>query len=332
MWVDVAFVVLGLLVLVWSADKFIDGAAATAAHFGMSPLLVGMLIVGFGTSAPEMVVSAFAAFDGNPGIALGNAYGSNIANIGLVLGITALIYPLAVGSRIVRREIPLLMLVLLLCLGFLYELSLSRVEAVVMLLAIVVIMIFNTFYSNDQDSWASELNAEDDAEDDAEGDTDDDDDSQTLGTALLSLFVGLVLLLLSSKYLVDGAVGIARFFEVSDLVIGLTIIAIGTSLPELASSLAAAKKGEADIVLGNIIGSCLFNALAVVGIAGAIRPLTVEPIFLQRDFSTGMVLTLLLWIFTFGIRGKAKLTRNKAAVLLLGYIIYTAYLFVTITA
>lgn len=318
MLLDITFIIVGLLVLLWSADQFIEGAAATATHFGMSPLLVGMLIVGFGTSAPEMMVSAFAAFEGNSGIALGNAYGSNIANIGLVLGITVLIYPLAVESRIVRREIPLLILVLLLCLGFLYELKLSRFESLMMLFAIVVIVIFNTFYSNDKDSLTKTI------------DSDEAQDTPPLKKALLLLAVGLTLLLISSKYLVQGAVGIAEFFGVSDLVIGLTVIAIGTSLPELASSLAAAKKGQSDMVLGNIIGSCLFNALAVVGIAGVIKPLQVEPIFLYRDFSTGFVLTLLLWVFAFGIRSKARLTRKEGAILLLGYAAYSAYLLLTL--
>ncbi|PIE45135.1 MAG: calcium/sodium antiporter [Gammaproteobacteria bacterium] len=318
MLLDIIYVVVGLVVLLWSADKFIDGAAATASYLGMSPLMVGMLIVGFGTSAPEMIVSAFAAANGNPGIALGNAYGSNIANIGLVLGITALLYPLSVGSRIVRREIPLLALVLLICLGFLYDLSLNRVEAGIMLLAIVVIMIFNTFYSNDNDILADEFHSDIQAE-----------AKTTPGKSLLWLITGLLLLLVSSKYLVNGAVGIAEFFGVSDLIIGLTIVAIGTSLPELASSIAAAKKGEPDIVLGNIIGSCLFNALAVVGIAGIIKPLSIDKIFLYRDFSTGLVLALLLWAFTFGIRGKSLISKKAGGIFLLAYIAYTMYLLST---
>lgn len=316
MLIDSLYVIVGLMVLIWSADKFIDGAAATATYLGMSPLMVGMLIVGFGTSAPEMIVSAFAAIDGSPGIALGNAYGSNIANIGLVLGITALMYPLTVGSRIVRREIPLLVVVLLACLGFLYDGLLSRVEAILMLLSIVIIMVFNTVYSNDNDSLAAELSKQ--------------TANEPLAKSLFSLLLGLVLLLLSSHYLVKGAVGIATFFGVSDLIIGLTVVAIGTSLPELASSLAAAKKGESDIVLGNIIGSCLFNALAVVGIAGVIRPMTVAPIFLPRDFATGLLLTLLLWAFAFGIRRRAHIGRNNGAVLLLGYVAYSLYLLLTL--
>ncbi len=314
---DIALVIGGLIVLLWSADKFIDGAAGTASYLGMSPLMVGMLIVGFGTSAPEMIVSAFAALEGSSGIALGNAYGSNIANIGLVLGITALFYPLLVSSRIVRREIPLLVLVLLVCFGFLYDGVLTRIEAVIMLLAIIVIVIFNTFYNGDDDALNNEFNNENEQE-----------ETQKLSTSIFWLIVGLVLLLVSSKYLVKGAVGIAELFGVSDLIIGLTVIAIGTSLPELASSLAAAKKGESEMVLGNIIGSCLFNALAVVGISGAIKTMSVTEIFLQRDFLT----TLVLWLFTFGIRKKAQITRLNGAVFLAGYIGYTAYLLITLQA
>ncbi len=319
MLLDILYVVLGLVVLLWSADKFIDGAAQTATYFGMSPLMVGMLIVGFGTSAPEIVVSIFSAIDGNPGLALGNAYGSNIANIGLVLAFTVLFYPLAVGSRIVRREIPILVLVLLVCLGFLYDGELGRVESIIMLVAIVIIMTFSTFYSNDKDSLKTELTHH----------SEEQTEKISLKTALMWLVIGLVLLLISSKYLVHGAVGIAQFFGISDLVIGLTVIAIGTSLPELASSIAAAKKGESDIVLGNIIGSCLFNSLAVVGTAGIIQPLQIENIFLIRDFSTGLILTLLLWIFTFGIRGKVLISKKEGLVMLLVYIAYTIYLITT---
>lgn len=320
MLVDIIYVIVGLVVLVWSADKFIDGAAATATHFGMSPLLVGMLIVGFGTSAPEMVVSAFAAIDGNPGIALGNAYGSNIANIGLVLGITALLYPLSVGSRIVRREIPLLILVTLLSFGLFFDELISRVEALIMILAMCVLLVYSTFYGNDNDDLTQSIKEH------------ESHDNEPLSKSLLWLFVGLGLLLLSSHYLVEGAVGIAEFFAVSDLVIGLTVIAIGTSLPELAATITAAKKGESDIALGNIIGSCLFNALAVVGIAGIVRPITLEPVFLSRDFVAASILTLLLWGFAFGIRKAAVISRLQGAIFLIGYLVYTGYLLMTLNA
>ncbi len=317
MLLDMLYVIGGLVVLLWSADKFIDGAKGTALYLGMSPLMVGMLIVGFGTSAPEMIVSAFAAFDDSSGIALGNAYGSNIANIGLVLGVTALLYPLSVGSRIVRREIPLLVLVLLVCFGFLHDGVLDRVESLTMLLMIAVIVVFNTFYNNENDSLT----------DDLAGNADPVD---SLSVALTALVIGLILLLVSSKYLVKGAVGIAEDLGVSDLVIGLTVIAVGTSLPELATSVAAAKKGESDMVLGNIIGSCLFNALAVVGIGGAIAPMSVQTIFLQRDFSTGFVLTLLLWVFAFGIHHRKTISRREGGIFLLGYVAYTVYLLLTL--
>ncbi|MBS9777500.1 MAG: calcium/sodium antiporter [Gammaproteobacteria bacterium] len=317
---DIVYVVVGLVVLLWSADKFIDGAADTATYFGMSPLMVGMLIVGFGTSAPEMVVSGFAAIEGNSGIALGNAYGSNIANIGLVLAITTIFYPLAVGSRIVRREIPILVIVLLVCLGFLYDTHLSRVESAIMMLIIVLIIVFNTFYSGEKDALVDEIEQE------------INESSPTLAKSMVTLIIGLALLLVSSKYLVDGAVGIAQYFGVSDLVIGLTVIAIGTSLPELASSIAAARKGESDIVLGNIVGSCLFNSLAVVGIAGIIKPFNLSSIFLTRDFATGLALTLLLWFFAFGIRKPVFIGKKQGALMLLGYVAYTAYLLMTLKA
>lgn len=319
MLLDIIYVLVGLIVLVWSADKFIDGAAAAATHFGLSPLLVGILIVGFGTSAPEMVVSAFAAFDGNPGIALGNAYGSNITNIGLVLGVTTLLYPLSVGSRIVRREIPLLILVMLLSFGFFYDELINRTEAVIMLMVMLVLLIYNAFYSNKNDNLAAEL--------DASGEL---VSGEPLLKSLLSLLIGLLLLLVSSHYLVKGAVGIAEAFGVSDLVIGLTVIAIGTSLPELAATIAAARKGESDIALGNIIGSCMFNALAVVGIAGIIRPVMIEPIFLSRDFVASAILLIMLWLFTFGIRGQSMISKKEGGALLLGYIAYTAYLLLTL--
>ncbi|PIE42295.1 MAG: calcium/sodium antiporter [Gammaproteobacteria bacterium] len=319
MLLDIIYVVVGLIVLVWSADKLIDGAAATATHFGMSPLLVGMLIIGFGTSAPEMVVSAFAAFDGNPGIALGNAYGSNIANIGLVLAITALLYPLTVSSRIVRREIPLLMLATLLSFALFYDTLITRIEAAIMLAAMLVLLIYSTFYSGDDDALVDEF-----------AQRNEDEFKTPLSKSLLWLVLGLVLLLLSSHYLIQGAVGIAEYFGVSDLIIGLTVIAIGTSLPELASSIAAAKKGESDIVLGNIIGSCLFNALAVVGIAAAIRPVDIEPIFLSRDFTVATLLTVLLWIFAFGLRKPTEINKKAGAIFLLCYVGYTAYLLMTL--
>jgi len=318
---DVIYIVVGLAVLIWSADKFIEGAVATAKYFAMPALMVGMLIVGFGTSVPEILISGFAAYNGSSGIALGNAYGSNIANIGLVLPITALLYPLVVSSRIVKREIPLLIVASIISFGFFYDHLLTQVEAAILLLVIVLSMILGLFYGDKKDSLVEELDQQDAFK---------EAHHISLQKALLQLSLSLVLLLFSSHYLVVGAVNIAKLLGISDLVIGLTVIAIGTSLPELASSITAAKRGEADIVLGNIIGSCLFNLLAVIGLAGVIQPVVIKPIFLIRDFSTMMGLTLLLWMMAFGIGKPSRIAKKKGALLLSVYIGYSLYLLLTL--
>lgn len=313
-------VIAGLALLVWSADRFIDGSSATARHLGMPPLLIGMVIVGFGTSAPEMVVSALAASQGNPGIALGNAYGSNIANIGLILGLTALISPIAVHSQVLRKEMPLLIGISALAAWQLYDGNLTRLDAIVLLAAFFAIMGYSIWQGmrGGSDSLGVEMTQELDSH------------PQPLKTAIFWLVLGLVLLILSSRMLVWGAVTIAQQLGVSDLVIGLTIIAIGTSLPELASSLAALRKNEHDIALGNVMGSNVFNTLAVVGIAGAIHPLAVEPVILLRDISVMMGMTVLLFVFAYGFTGPARLNRLEGAVLLLGYLGYNAYLVSTV--
>ncbi len=253
-------IIAGLILLVWSADKFVEGSATTASHFGMPPLLIGMVVVGFGTSAPEMAVSALAASQGNPGLALGNAYGSNITNIALILGITALLAPIAVHSQVMRKELPILILVT----GFagwqLWDGDLSRMDAIGLMLAFVVLIGWSIYQGLRQpdDALAKEMTEEVNA--------------MPVRKAILWLVVGLLLLIISSRILVWGAVDLATTFGISDLVIGLTIVAVGTSLPELASSIIAARKGEHDLALGNILGSNLFNTLAVVGIAGLIAP------------------------------------------------------------
>ena len=242
--------VVGLMLLVWSASLFVDGAASAARHFGMPPLLIGMVIVGFGTSAPEMVVSAFSALQNNPGIALGNAYGSNITNIALILGVTALISPIAVHSLVLRKELPILTAVTALAAFQLWDGELSRDDAFVLLGVFAGLMIWTVWQGlrKKTDSLGNEI------EQDLEGRT------IPLEKALLWLGIGLELLIASSRLLVWGAVEIAHVFGVSDLIIGLTIVAVGTSLPELASSVIAAKKGEHDIAIGNILGSKIGRA------------------------------------------------------------------------
>lgn len=312
-------VIAGLALLVWSADRFVDGAAATARHFGMPPLLIGMVVVGFGTSAPEMVVSALAASQGNPGIALGNAYGSNITNIALILGLTAVIAPIAVHSQILRKELPLLTLVTALAAWQLWDGTVTRLEAIILLAVFVGLMGWTIVQGMRQkaDPFGSEMEQELVAH------------PMPLNRALLWLIVGLVLLIISSRILVWGAVEIARGFGVTDLIIGLTIVAVGTSLPELASSIIATRKGEHDLALGNVLGSNLFNTLAVVGIAGIIHPMSVGPEVFWRDIMVMAALTLSLFVIGYGFRGQGRVNRFEGATLIAAYIAYTAYLITT---
>lgn len=310
----------GLVLLVWSADRFVDGAAATARHFGMPPLLIGMVIVGFGTSAPEMVVSALAALQGNPGIALGNAYGSNITNIALILGGTALLCPITFHSQVLRKELPILSGVTLFAGWQLWSGSITRTDAFLLLLLFSVLIgwtIWQGMQKKD-DAFGAEIEGQ------------RREPEQTLSSALFWLIAGLLLLIVSSRILVWGAVEVAHFFGVSDLIIGLTVVAIGTSLPELASSLLAVRKGEHDIALGNVLGSNLFNTLAVVGIAGVIHPMDVAPEVFSRDFVVMALLTVSLFLIGYGFRGQGRINRLEGFILVLSYVGYTCYLFLTI--
>ena len=308
----------GLLLLIWSADRFVDGAAATARHFGMPQLLIGIVIIGFGTSAPEMIVSALSALNGNPGIALGNAYGSNITNIGLILGLTALVLPLAVNSQVLKQELPVLIFVTALSAFLIMDGDVLRLDAWILLGIFFIYMGWTiwTGLSNRDDSLVHDVKEEL-----------QEQEYMSLPKALMWVVIGLALLMGSSQLLVWGAVEIARYFGVSDLVVGLTIVAVGTSLPELASSIAAARKNDVDLAVGNIIGSNLFNTLAVVGLAGAIAPMQIEQEVFTRDMLVMSVLTVLLLVFGFGKKG--QINRIKGLILLLAYISYNFYLFKT---
>ncbi|MCZ7556043.1 MAG: calcium/sodium antiporter [Bacteroidia bacterium] len=316
----VAALVLGLIVLVWSADRFVDGAAASAKHLGMSPLLIGMVIVGFGTSAPEMVVSLFAALDGNPGIALGNAYGSNITNIALILGVTALLRPITVASSIVRLELPLLLGVTALTGVLLYNGDLTRLDSIILIVVFAVLMGWMTWQNSRQksDHLAAEVLSE------LAGDI------MPLRKALFWSIAGLLLLIGSSRFIVWGAVEIATVLGVDDLVIGLTVIALGTSLPELASSVVAVRKNEHDIAFGNIIGSNLFNTLMVVGLAGSISPMELPADLLTRDFPIMTAVTGFLFVLVFGFHKAKRLNRLEGALLLLVFFLYSVYLVMTV--
>ena len=316
-------IIAGLVLLVWSADKFVEGAAATAKHLGMPTLLIGMVIIGFGTSAPELAVSAMAASDGNPGLALGNGYGSNITNIALIVGLTAVIAPIAVHSQVIRKELPLLLVLTLIAGAQLLDGELSRLDGGVLLGVFAAVMGWSIYqgYQGKEDPLAGDTETEMIAH------------PMALKSAIIWLVVGLVLLIVSSRILVWGAVTIAQSLGISDLIIGLTIVAIGTSLPELASALAAVKKNEHDLILGNILGSGIFNTLAVVGLAAVIKPLSVAPEVLYRDWTLMFGLTLALLVMGFGLTGWRKLiSRVDGALLLLVYVGYTGYLFSTMAA
>ena len=316
-------IIAGLVLLVWSADKFVEGAAAVAKHLGMPALLIGMVIIGFGTSAPELAVSAMAAADGNPGLALGNGYGSNITNIALIVGLTAVIAPIAVHPQVIRKELPLLVVLTLIAGAQLLDGELSRLDGWILLGVFAVVMGWLIFQG---------LRGKGDA---LGGETDAQltDNLMPMRSAIIWLIIGLILLVVSSRLLVWGAVTIAQSLGVSDLVIGLTIVAIGTSLPELASALAAVRKNEHDLILGNILGSGIFNTLAVVGLAAVIQPLSVEPEVLYRDWTLMLALTVGLLVMGFGMTGWRKMiSRFDGSILLLVYVAYTGYLLSTVVA
>ena len=314
-------VVGGLLLLVWSADRFVEGAVAVAAHYAVPPLLIGMIIIGFGTSAPEMMVSTIAASNGNPGLALGNAYGSNIANIGLILGMTAMICPIAVQSVVVKKEIPILVGITGLSALLLIDGDLSRIDAFILLGVFVALMAWSVFEGmrNRNDAMGLEMQEEIDAH------------HTKPAMAFMWIIVGLALLIGSSHLLVWGAVEIATGLGVSDLVIGLTVVAVGTSLPEFAASMAAARKGQADLALGNILGSNLFNTLVVVGIAGVISPFAVPQEILDRDIIVVGLFTVSLFVVCFSFKGTGIINRLEGTLLLAAYVGYTAWLIMGIT-
>ena len=321
MLISIVAVIIGLAVLVWSADQFVDGAAAVADHLGVSPLIIGITIIGFGTSAPEIAVSVIAVLDDTPGLAIGNALGSNIANIGLILGVTAILVNVPVQASILRREYPMLAVATLAMAWCLYDGELNRLDGILLLVLLFLILglMIRMHRGSKQDAVIT--------------DDDDDDSPMTPGTAWMWIVIGLVLLVGSSKALVWGASNIATSLGVSDLIIGLTIVALGTSLPELAASIASLKKGESDLAVGNIIGSNLFNSLAVIGIPSVLINFPVDSAVLHRDLPVVIGLTLLLFIFSkLPLANSGQLTRFKGIVLLGCFVVYQLYLYYEVTS
>lgn len=313
----------GFILLVWSAERFVHGAAGLAGNLGVSPLIIGMTIMGFGTSAPEMLVSGMAASNGNPAMGVGNALGSNIANIALVLGATALIMPLTVDSRILRREYPMLFAVTLLAGALMLDGELGTMDGSILLTSTVLLVLWMIWMGKQPQPATPGSHALDPLKTEFESEVPTD---MTTGWAIFWAALGLIVLVLSSKLLVWGAVNIARDLGISDLVIGLTIIAIGTSLPELAASVMSALKGEDDMAVGNIIGSNMFNLLAVLALPGLIAPSILEPAVLQRDFPVVVALTIALFMMAYGFKGPGRINRIEGGVLLAGFAAYMSWL------
>lgn len=311
-------IVLGLLLLVWGADRFVMGAAALARNLGVSPLLIGLTVVGLGTSAPEILVSAMAAMQGNPGLAVGNAVGSNIANIGLILGVSALVAPLVVKSAVLRREYPLLLLVSFGVFLLLIDGHLGQLDGILMLVGLAATLLA-VVHIGRQRAASDPL--------DQEFEEEIPTDLSTFA-AVMWFLAGLALLLVASRMLVWGAVSIATSFGVSDLVIGLTIVAIGTSLPELAASVASNLKGEDDIAVGNVIGSNIFNMLAVLALPGLFAPTVIEESVLTRDFPLMLGLTMALFFLGRGRKGNGHISRIQGSLLLVCFVAYQAWLYV----
>lgn len=312
---DVALIVAGLVLLIWGADRFVHGASAAARNMGIAPLLIGLTIVAFATSAPEILVSVVAASQGEPGLAFGNAIGSNIVNIGLVLGLTAVVRPIPLESATLRREMPALLAVSLLTVSLFLDSRLSRPDGVVMLTGLAIVMIWFVrlgIRSAENDPIKMDYEAEIPKD-------------VTTKMAFVWLLVGLGVLLIGAEWLVDGSIGVAQSLGVSEVVIGITIVAFGTSVPELAVSMVSALRGEYGLAIGNIVGSNIFNLLAVIGLAATIHPATVAPSVLSLHVFVMVAFTLVLFAMTYDYDGKAVLSRLEGVALLAAYTAYFAY-------
>ncbi len=316
---NIFLLVAGLSALVWSADKFVYGAAAFARNLGLPPMLIGLTIVAMGSSAPEMFVAATASMEGMTDTAIGNVLGSNIANITLILGITALLGAISVSSQTLRREIPLMLAATAIVGYFLHDGFLTRIEGVslmVLFFALMGYLIWHALTNKNRDTLAIDADNEIPA-------------NVPTKKAILWLVIGMVLLPLSADWMVQGAVGIAKAYHLSDLVIGLTIIAVGTSLPELAACVAGVLKKEDDLAIGNIVGSNLFNILAVLALPGIIAPGAVDAAASTRDFymvlATSSALAILILL-----TGRARQLKPwHGIVLLITFVAYQALLFLS---
>ena len=314
MLINIASLIAGLVLLVFSADYFVKGASALARNLGVSPLLIGLTIIGLGTSAPEMLVASIASWQGNNGLATGNAIGSNIANIGLVLGLTAMVCPIIIQSSLLKRELPILLTISIMSFLLVIDGHLSQLDGAILVSGLILFLYWlnrsaNSNRQQSPDPLATEFS---------------DEIPTDLSNKKAALYAlgGSLVLIASSKLLVWAAINIATLFGVSDLVIGLTIIAIGTSLPELAASIASVLKKEPDLAVGNIIGSNAFNLLAVLSLPGLINPGAVDSQLVTRDFPIMLGFTLCLFFFSYSFNGQPKITRLKGFLFTLLFLTY----------
>lgn len=310
-------IIISLALLAYSADKFVQGASSIAYQFGLSPLLIGLTIISFGTSAPEILIGVMSASSGNSALAIGNAIGSNIANIALILGFSSMLLPLPVASTVLRREIPLLLVVVLFSTALLLDLKLTRGDGVAYLVVLVLCLGWLIWQGKKEpdDTFGEEL-------------TDHVNTSQDTGRLLLLTIGALLVLLVSSRALVWGAVEIARAANVSELMIGLSIIAVGTSLPELAATIASIMRREFGLAIGGVVGSNLFNALAVLGVVALIGPGEFDSMVRNRDAVVHIGLTICLLVFCVAWRGNGgRINRLEGLLLVAIFIGYQGLLF-----
>lgn len=315
MWIELTLLVLGFVALIWSSDKFLSGAAATATNMGVSKMMIGLTVVSVGTSAPEIVVATMAALDGTSLLAVGNAIGSNIANIGLVLGITAIITPLPFSRNVRRKELPWLLGATFLAVILMFDRHLGFVDGLILLLGLAYIL-WQLVVSQSDPEYST----------DAIADELDELPEMTNKQSIFWLAIGLIVLLASAQVLVYAATNIASTLGVSDMIIGLTIVAVGTSLPELAATVGSALKGQPDIAIGNVVGSNILNILAVLAVPGLINATDMNYAALWRDSGLMLALTLMLALFAYGINSRAVITRFEGAVMLMAWMGYNLLL------
>ncbi len=305
---EYVLLIIGFILLVKGADYFVDGSSSVASLLKVPPLIIGLTIVSAGTSAPEAAVSITAAANGIGGLSVGNVVGSNIFNLLVVIGASALIAPFKTDKDILRRDLPINLIISVLLLIFVFNGILGRVEGVVLFLLMIAYMVYLII-----DSIKHKAEAE---------------DVETMSPIKSVIFIigGLAAIIWGGDLVVDAATAIAKTFGLSDTLIGLTIVAVGTSLPELVTSVVAARKGQSELSLGNAVGSCIFNILFILGISSVIIPQTIDP---QLIINSVILIAVSAFLWFVG-KTKGNITRVEGVVCVLAYVAYTAYLILSI--